>query len=283
MGLDKKEPGDRLVWTAEVYNRWARAANAMMRAGADQHFGMTVGPHGRQIAREAEGFWAKLSGAGPTYTAVEQLRDPATTAWVDGPRSLTSVIEVNAVVGLAGTVQFVEPSTSPGEWLFQVVKLGATATPPPLTCNPCAIPKITLTGTGFMTCAGTATTFPFSMTWNGVTTTGGARWNSGCVALPCGRNIVLGQPQANYASYILGCTAAGASARFTALYFDTLAHCTAGTNIYGINGTTGLPNNQTDYIYPTDGVNHTLASIGDCTVFDLVAKTGTIQDYIISE
>src|SRR4051812_31015270 len=95
MGLDKKDPGDRLIWSAATYNRWASTANALLRGGADQHFDLTIGPDGRQIGRKAEGTWAKLIGTGPTYTATEQIRDQATAAWVDGPRSLTGVVEVN--------------------------------------------------------------------------------------------------------------------------------------------------------------------------------------------
>src|SRR5436305_293201 len=85
---------------------------------------------GRRSLRDTTpvGIWATLAGSGPTYAAAEQVRDPATPAWVAGPRSLTDVVEVNGITGLAGTVQFVEPSTSPGEWLFQGVKLGGTPT-----------------------------------------------------------------------------------------------------------------------------------------------------------
>jgi hypothetical protein len=142
---DRKEPGDPLGWLASDFNRWVKAANALARVQVSGDLGMHASPAGRVLISPQTGYWALLDTESPpgTYSAVEQLRDPpATSAWVAGPRSTSTAIEVNGGVGLAGTIQWLTPG-APGEMLFQAIRMGGYVGPTPLT-NCSQVPRTDL-------------------------------------------------------------------------------------------------------------------------------------------
>lgn len=267
----KLTAGDPAIVPLEDWNRVRAEMLRLLGLGAVAPLAWSwEGGRRSLVDTRPDGLWAKLAGSSSPYTATEQVRDPATLAWVDGARALTNVVEVNGGSGLANTVEFVE-SGAPGEWLFQAVKLGA-APVTGLTCSPCAIPLRNLFLTSYWTCAGTPTTTTYTLTWNGVTTAGSARWTSGCVALPCSRGPF---PVVTHARYTFSCTGGGSTALLTGDYFTNVTNCTNNTSV------------AITEQYPGTGwggsFGSTLTSIGDCVFFDLEARAGGVTYHVVSE
>jgi hypothetical protein len=137
------KPGDAITaahlnWNADQANRWGG-----MEVSAPLELMQTPGGPLIRLARP-QGWYALLSAESPpgTYSAAERLRDPATSAWVAGPRSTSTAIEVNGGTGLAGTVQWLTPGV-PGEMLFQAIRMGGYVGPTPLT-NCSQVPRTDL-------------------------------------------------------------------------------------------------------------------------------------------
>lgn len=117
---ERPEPGSPIRITAVEWNRIAAAIEDLSS--------LTPAPPLARVGKRLHDltprkFAALLSGASSPYSWTEQVR--VGSAWVAGGRAGTSsAVEVNAVAGLGGSLQWISPC-GPGEWCFQDVKVGA--------------------------------------------------------------------------------------------------------------------------------------------------------------